>query len=261
MKDFQILIIDSELNQAVLLEDYVFDPNLKDSEKSAVIKFIFDDHHLLLANFWKTINVIIKNRIFSFVPKVHFCENQVQSYLNINADFDPSKNEVMLIHHKISDFVSVFVVPKRLVKLTANIYPGKAVKFFHQSSLLIHGVISKNEIGKKDVVLYIDRFGLHIVVAEDKKLIFYNQYSIRKFDDYLRYIKLAANELNFSLEEDEISLYGYLGKNTPHFDALKKTIQQLTLGNRPKNIYFGYVFDEILDHQYFDVFSTDRLGI
>ncbi len=261
MKDFQILIIDSELNQAVLLEDYVFDPKLQDSDRPEVIRFIFDDHHLLLANFWKTINVIIKNRIFSFVPKQHFSEDQIPSYLNINADFNPSQNEVMLIHHKISDFVSVFSVPKSLVRLTSKVYPGKAIKFFHQSSLLIHGVVSKNEIGQKDVVLYIDRFGLHIIVAQDKKLVFYNQYIIRKFEDYLRYIKLAANELGFSLEEDTISLYGYLGKNTPHFDALKKTIQQLTLGNRPKNIYFGYVFDEVLEHQYFDVFSTDRLRI
>jgi hypothetical protein len=58
-KDFQILITDHETSYVVLLEDYVFDPNLEDTVKKEAIKFIFDDHHLLLANFWRSINLII----------------------------------------------------------------------------------------------------------------------------------------------------------------------------------------------------------
>ena len=259
LKDFQILITDSETKQVVLLEDYVFDTQLNDHEKFSVIKFIFDDHHLLLANFWKAINVVVKNRNFSFVPENLYMENKISSYLKTHTSFDPVLDEIMLTYHKKLDFVNVFTVPKSLVTLTSNVYPGKKVRFIHQSSTLIHGVITKNEIGKKDVVIYIDRFGLHILVAKDKKLIFYNQYIIKKFDDYIKFIKMAANELHFDLYEDTINLYGYLGKNTPHFNELKKTMAQLTLGTRPKNFNFSYVFDEIMEHQYFDLFSTETI--
>lgn len=259
LKDFQILITDSETKQCVLLEDYVFDPKLKDEDKYAAIKFIFDDHHLLLANFWKSINLVIKNRTFSFVPKKLFEETSISSYLKVHTVFDSSLDEIMLSYHKQLDMVNIFTVPKSLVELTSIVYPGKKVRFIHQSSSLINGVLAKNELGQKDVAIYIDRFGLHIIVVNDKKLVFYNQYIIKKFEDYIKFIKMVANELHFDLAEDKIRLYGYLGNNTPHFNELKKTMSELSLGSRPNNFTFSYVFDEILEHQYFDLFSTDAI--
>lgn len=258
-KDFQILVSDSETKQCVLLEDYVFAPSVEDSDKFAVIKYIFDDHHLLLANFWKSINLIIKNRVFSFVPKNIFQEENISSYLRIHNSVDLSLDEVMLTYHKQLDFVNIFTVPKNLVRLASRVYPGNKVRYIHQSSSIINGVIAKNGIGQKDIVIYIDRFGLHILVVNDKKLLFYNQYVIKKFTDYKKFIQIASNELDFRLEEDKISLYGYLGNNTPHFKELKKTIPNLTLGTRPENLNFSYMFDEVLEHQYFDLFSTETL--
>lgn len=260
LKDFQILIIDSESNQCVLLEDYVFDADLNDEDKFDVIKFIVDDHHLLLANFWKNINLIIKNRTFSFVPKKLFTEEKISSYLKINSAFDPNLDELMLTYHTELDFVNVFSVSKAIVRLTSKVYPGRKVKFIHQSSALINGAISNNEIGEKDIVIYIDRFGLHIIVVKNKQLVFYNQYIIKRFDDYIKFIRMVADELDFDLNADKINLYGYLGKNTPHFNELKKTLAQLTFGNRPETLFYGYVFDEVMEHQYFDLFSTETLS-
>ncbi len=259
--DFQVLIIDTEINRCVLLEDYVFDPNLNDEEKTAAIKFIFDDHHLLLANFWKSIALIIKNKVFSFVPITLFNEDKIDSYLKLNAAFNPTQEEVMLTSHNQQGFVNVFCVPKSIVELTSKNYRGKKINYIHQSSTLINGVVSISKLGQNDIVIYIDRFGLHVIIANTKKLIFYNQYEIKKFDDYIKFIKLVANELNLNLKQERITLYGFLGKNTLHFKKLKEALPQLTLGNRPENLKFGYVFDEVLDHQYFDLFSTDTLRI
>ncbi len=259
LKDFQILITDSETKQCVLLEDYVFDPKIEASEKFKVINYIFDDHHLLLANFWRSINLIIKNRVFSFVPKSIFNEEYIDGYLKSHNTFNIEQEEVMLTYHQQLDIVNVFTVPKSLVDLTDRVYPNKKVRFIHQSSSLIDGVISKNQLGEKDVVIYIDRFGLHILVVKDNKLLFYNQYVIKKFDDYLKFIRIAGSELDFDLKQDNIKLYGYLGRETPHFNKLKETMTSLNLGSRPDNLNFSYVFDEILEHQYFDLFSTDTI--
>lgn len=260
-RDFQILITDSETNHCILLEDYVFDPTIEEKDKFDVIKFIFDDHHLLLANFWKKINLIIKNKSFSFIPKHLFEEDKISSYLGINASFDPMQDELMLTYHKTLDFVNVFPVQKSIVQLISKVYPDRRVNYMHQSSSLINGLISMNVKGEKNIIIYLDRFGLHILIAQDKKLVFYNQYVIKKFDDYIKYIKMVAQELHFDLETDKISLYGYLGKNTPHFNELKKTMPKIIHGNRPKNLNFGYVFDEVMEHQYFDLFSTETLRI
>lgn len=258
-KDFQILITDHETNYVVLLEDYVFDPNLEDAAKKEAIKFIFDDHHLLLANFWRSINLIVKNPHYSFIPYALFDEKKASSYLSINTSFDADTDELMLTYHKFLDLVNVFSVPIWIVELLSSIYQGKRINYIHQSSSLINGVHAQNTAGRKDIAIYLDRFGLHIVVIDDKRLIFYNQYLIKKFIDYANFIKMVSKEIDFDLDKDEIKIYGYLGQNTPHFQELKKNIQLLSFGERPKNIKFGYVFDELMEHQYFDLFATQSL--
>lgn len=257
--DFQILITDCETNLCILLEDYVFDPKLDNSKKFAVVQFIFEDHHLLRANFWNTITIIVKNRLFSFVPRILFDESGISGYLKINSDFNPSRDEIMLTSHKHLELVNVFCVPKSVVKLASKYYPGKKIKYIHQSSSLIDGLISINELQLKKMAVFIDRFVLHVLVVSDKKLFFYNQYTIKKFSDYLKYIRIVAGEVKIDLEHHKILLYGYLSEKTAHFIELKKVMPQLTLGSRPNNLNFGYVFDEIHEHQYFDLFSTDMI--
>ncbi len=258
-KDFQILITDEETGYVVLLEDFVFDPELAESNKKDVVKFIIDDHHLLLANFWKTINLIIKNRNYSFIPYELFDEQKASSYLSINASFNSRQDELMLTYHKRLDLVNVFSVPIWIVDLLSGIYPGKRVNYIHQSSSLINGIFEQNTIDQKKIAIYIDRFGMHILVIENKHLVFYNQYFIKKFSDYTNYIKMVFNELDYDLNSEEIKIYGYLGKNTPHFQELKKQLQQLSFGHRPENLKYSYVFDEIQEHQYFDIFATQIL--
>jgi hypothetical protein len=258
-KDFQILVTDHETNYVVLLEDYVFDPKLDDLAKKEVVKFIFDDHHLLLANFWRSINLIFKSRNYSFIPHPLFEEKKASTYLSINTTFDAETEELMLTYHRHLDLVNVFSVPIWIVELISGIYHGKRINYIHQSSSLINGLHSQNIPGRKDIALYLDRFGLHILVIDDKKLIFYNQYHIKKFIDYTNFIKMVSKEIDFDLENDQIKIYGYLGQNTPHFQELRRSIQQLSFGERPKNVKFGYVFDELMEHQYFDLFATQSL--
>ena len=87
--------------------------------------------------------------------------------------------------------------------------------------------------------------------------IYYGKIAIKKFGDYTNYLRIVAQELGFDLNYDDIKVYGYLGQNTPHFIELKKNIKQLAFGNRPANLKFGYVFDELMDHQYFDLFASE----
>jgi hypothetical protein len=261
IRDFQVLVTDNENRRVLLLEDFVFDPTLDDAMKYEVLQFIFEDHHLLLANFWKSINVIIKNRNFSFVPYALYDETCNGKYLKLNAVLDTHTDDVMLTYHRRLDMVNVFSVPTNLRKMLNSIYPGRNIIFQHQGSCLVNGAIQNKKSGNKEFTIYIDRFGLHVLIVKDKKLIFYNQYLIHQFGEYQKYIKLAATEFDFDLEHDVIFMYGFLGKSTPHFVELKKFLPHLTLGSRPDHLDFGYVFDELLEHQYFDVFSSESIRI
>jgi hypothetical protein len=38
-----------------------------------------------------------------------------------------------------------------------------------------------------------------------------------------------------------------------------KYIRNVSFGNRPRHITFGYLFDEVQDHHFFDLFSIKLL--
>ena len=258
VKDFQILVADKESSRVLLLEDYAFDPAIDDEERYNTLRFIFEDHHLLTANFWMSIRIFLKNRQFSLVPEEFFEESMSATYLSINAPFDSSQDSLMLNFHEGFGLVNIFSVPTRITNMMSEIYPGRKIRYIHQCSCLIDGSYLKKGAAGKNFTVYIDRFGMHIILLEDGQLLFYNQYVIKQFGEYMKYIQLVAGEFEFDFANDPINLYGYLGKNTPHFAELKKSIHNLTMGSRPERLKYGYVFDEISDHQYFDVFSAEH---
>ena len=115
--------------------------------------------------------------------------------------------------------------------------------------------------GKNDhpLYVYIDRFKLHILSCKDGKLLYYNQFAIKQFSDYIKYIMMVMKTLNLTQESSQVVLWGYIGKNSPHYVEFYKYINNVTFGGRPKNISFGYMFDEVQEHHFFDLFSISLI--
>jgi hypothetical protein len=131
----------------------------------------------------------------------------------------------------------------------------------HQSSALIEGIMQFAE-NKKDnpLYIYVDRFKLHIVSCKDGNLLYYNQFVIKQFSDYIRYIMLVMKSLNLHQSTSRVMLWGYIGKNSPHYNEFYKYISNVVFGHRPKYLSFGYMFDEVQDHHFFDLYSMQLVG-
>jgi hypothetical protein len=250
-----MLVTDAESSRCMLLEDYVFNRECSTQEKLEILNHIFEDHHLLLVGFWRSVQFAWKNKKYSFVPASVFSEKSISSYLRLNGPFDYEQDNIFTAYHPTGDFVNVFAGEKAIVGYVDDTYKNKDVKYIHQSSVLVEG--SREAVGDKGatIVLFIDRFSLHIIVFSSRNLLFYNQYPIKRFNDYFKYIKLVSKELNMDFTSLPIIVYGYMGQNTPHYQALKKSLGQIGLGKRPGQLKYSYVFDELLEHQYFDLLN------
>jgi hypothetical protein len=256
-RDFQMLITDTELNRCLLLEDYILEMGEADGQQHlGVVKKLFDEHHLLRAGFWKNVTFSWKNRKFVLVPNALYSSTSGVHHLTANATVYPDHDLIFTRHHDGGDFVNVFAGDKGIFDFLQSTYINTSVHYVHQSSVLIDRAIAKSRLDSKEtLLLYIDRFSLHIAVAQGGSLRFYNQFPIKKFEEYIRFVHMVTNELGLRHKEARMLLYGYLGKNTPHYEELKKAMGQLQLGTRPEGLTFGYVFDEVSDHQYFDLYG------
>lgn len=257
-RDFQMLVTDTRDQRVLLLEDFILSSIGTFKDLTETLEDIFDDHHLLKAGFWKKIRVAFKNTKFALVPAPLFDKNSLYDYVKINANVNPERETLLYYKHLQTDAVNVFAVNNTLYNWLTSTYSSKHIECVHQSSNIIEGVLSQvKHHQENNIFLYVDRFKLHVVATKDRKLQYYNQFSIKQFADYIKYIMTAMKGLGHDQRKTQVVLWGYIGKQSPHFVEFSKYIQNLSFGNRPDFLKFGYFFDEVQDHHFFDLYGLN----
>lgn len=255
-RDLQVTVTDSVNKKCLLLEDYAISKVKTYKELVAILEGLFDNHHLLKAGFWKSVKVAIKNNKFALVPSKLFDESSLFDYLKLNCKVNKETDQLLYYKHLKSDAVNCFAVNKQLYNWFETLYPNLEIGYVHQSSPLIEGVLTQLPNYPEDTIfLYVDRFKLHVISSRNKKLEYYNQFSIKSFQDYIKYIMLVFNGLKRSQKTTNVVMWGYIGKKSTHYNEFIKYIKHVSFGDRPKFLTYSFVFDELQDHYYFDSYN------
>jgi hypothetical protein len=261
IRDLQIGIVDCSDGRVLFFEDYVLGDLSSHQELLELFRTLFESHPLLQAGFWHLVKVSFKNNKFVQVPTSLFVEDVAADYLKFNASVDPEKEEITYGDNKSIGAVTVFAVQKELLSWLKQIYSNTNIQFVHQSTALIEGVLQIAGYSPTNkLYIYVDRFKLHILSTENNRLIYYNQFAIKQFSDYVKYIMLVMKGLGMDQQTCEIVLWGYISNNSPHYLEFAKYIRNITFGGRPQPLKFGYIFDEVQDHHFFDLFSIHLLN-
>ncbi len=260
-RDFQLAVVDPNENLVLLMEDFVL-PNITSHEELLhLLDQLFDSHALLKANFWGRIKIAFKNHKFVQVPEALFATEAMPEYLRFNAQTDPSKEDYIFCRNPRAGAVTVFAINRDLKQWIDGVYPNNKPLYLHQSSALIEGVMEEaKKRSDTPLYIYVDRFRLHILACRDNRLIYYNQFAIKEFSDYVRYIMLVMKSLDMNQETSEVVLWGYIGKNSPHYNEFYKYINNVSFGIRPAGMRFGFPFDEVQEHHFFDLFGIHLLN-
>jgi hypothetical protein len=255
-RDFQLAVIDPRDNIVLLMEDFVL-PNITSHEELLhLLDQLFDSHALLKAGFWNKIKIAFKNNKFVQVPKVLYAKEALPEYLKFNAAIDPRNEDFLSTENPLADAITVFALNKDLKEWIDGVYPSNKPIYTHQSAALIEGVLeAAKHRDDNPIYIYVDRFKLHILACRGNQLLYYNQFAIKQFSDYVKYIMLVMKSLNMDQHTSEVVLWGYIGKNSPHYNEFYKYINNVTFGGRPEGLRFGFPFDEVQDHHFFDLFN------
>lgn len=258
--DLQVLVYHEASGRALWLEDYVFPSSKNDDDWLAALQEVFDQHAFLTAGYWKHILVGVKTGSFVQTPMNLFEPAFAAQYLHYNTNIQPTE-DVLYYQQAESGIATSFTLPSDVRNWLLSVYPLSKPAFTHQSCALIEGILKESSAYPDNpLYIFVDRFKLHILSAEQGKLRYYNQFSIKSFDDYIRYIMLVMHSLGMDQRTGRVILWGFVGKNSPHYQEFYKYIKTVTYGNRPDVLRFGYMFDEIQEHQYFDVINLSRLA-
>ncbi len=252
--DLQFAVIDSQDNLCMALEDYILKGVKTVNGRLKLIKQILDNHEFLTAGFWKDVKLCLKTHKFTLVPANMFVQENAGDYLALNSEIKTSFEEVNYYKQISSDTVNVFAAESKLCRWVESIYKKKKVHIIHQGSSIIEGVLKHAEhIQDKGMYCFIDRGLFHVLVTENDKILFYNQFSARKREDILKYILLVFQEMKMSPKKHQLFIWGFIKQSSEEMKSLKKYIQNVSFGSRASFLKFRYQFDEIPDHLYFDV--------
>lgn len=260
VRDFQVAVVAESDHRLLFFEDFVLSELNSYSDLLNLLKNLFEAHEVLQAGFWKEVKVSVKNIKFVQLPTALFAKENSSEYLKFNASVDAATEEVLSCENS-QGITTIFAMQKSILQWLQSIYQHTQLKIFHQSSALIGGFVQYSQsTSSNPLYLYVDRFKMHIASVNNGQLVYYNQFVIHQFSDYVKYIMLVMKTLEMNQSTSEVILWGYIGKNSPHYLEFIKYVRNVSFGSRPTHLSYGYLFDDVQEHQFFDLYSLDLLS-
>lgn len=254
--DLQFCVSDTRDNRCLLLEDYTFGDTLSGNRLSDSLYKLFESHELLMAGYWKSIKLAIKNQKFTLIPSTLFSRDNLPHYLHMSAEIDEDIDSFYYYKHVQSEVVLVFAAEKNVIERIRSIYPTRSLQVLHQGSALIEGIQSHRDFtNNRDMYIHIGRTHFSIVVTENNRLLYYNRFSYQDSQDIIKYTMMVMQEMNLDQNSSKVLVWGNVKVNSEHFRQLYRYIRNISYGSKPSYLKFSYVFDELSDHQYFDLYS------
>lgn len=256
-KDFQITIINKRTKGCLLLLDYRLE-NIKTVKgRLDAVEAILGNSKILSSGLWGNVKVSFKTHKFSLMPHSHFVPEKSSDYLALNCEINPKIDEIYYYGHDAAGtIVNVFAGDKLIVNYLRKIYANKKIQVLHQGSALIAGSIKHSgHYGGKAMFVHFDRGLLHIIVCEEKNLLYYNQFVTAKSEEVIKYIILVFKELKMSPKTAPLIIWGLLKADAGVVNIVKKYIKNLSLGPKPNFLKFSDEFDQVDGHRYFDTYN------
>jgi hypothetical protein len=254
---FRICVTDSERNRCLMLEDYKLSSISFPEQLISQLELIYDDHHFLKAGYWKSIKLAIKGMNFSLIPNSLFDKNYLKEYLALNCTLNSEPEEGFYYYnHKSTDAVNIFSADKKIIDWFTKMYPSKHLQIVHHTAPLIEGImIDDDKKPDRNLYIHVEQNYLTILVKNQKTLEFCNTFYFSTAEDFIYYVMFVFEQLNLSQEQTSVTIWGELTPDSLVYNKLLKYIREVSFGEKPSSIKFGYWFDEIMDHNFFDLYS------
>jgi hypothetical protein len=256
VRTIRIAVADTGRNKFLALLNYETDAALSAPDFIRQLNLVFDQHPNLGKNHWNAIRVAIKNQHFTLLPRTLFDEHEAETYLRLHTALEESEEKVSHYLHPNLEVVSVFGATTAVVDFFKLKYPHRPIRFLHQTSALIEGMLHQAErTAQKKMCLFVEQNHLTVILVRNGALEFCNIFHYNTPEDFIYFTIFVMQEQKLNPDQDPVMVWGDLTHDSELFSILRRYVRQVKLGKKPTDISFSYKFDELFDHRFFDVYS------
>ncbi|MEM9982421.1 MAG: DUF3822 family protein [Bacteroidota bacterium] len=254
-KNLRVCIIDARNHQCIFLEDYKFSNVLGVEDLINNLNELHESHKLLPAGYWKRVRLGVRDEAFTFIPSLLFDEAHLPDYIKLVKGKKEPEDDLFFYKQLSTSATNVFTASKRIIDWFRSNYPTRQIEIVHQASAFLEGVMQENSSQEPSIHICTESRYLDILVIQGNQLLHANTFSYHSPQDYVYFLMFVMDELKLNPITCPVTLYGEISPDSSIYTLVLKYVKQVSLGNKPSSVTFGYQFDEILDHRYFDLYS------
>lgn len=256
---FSFCIYDTTRNKYTALESYDFQDVLNYLGLSLLLqKFIPKLQWLNLD--YESVKLVFETSKSTLIPKPLFQAGHVNQYLKFNFNTDES-DQLCNEYLPLLGAQNIWAIPGNIYRILNDFFPGAQI--FHHASPLIESLLLQNknsESGEK-VFVNVRKSWLDIVVLDGNRLIFYNTFKYKAKEDFIYFLIYVFEQLNLNPENTDVVLLGEILKVSSVYEITYKYIRNISFARRSSDYLYGYAFDDLPEHFYFNLIHLQQCGL
>ena len=219
-------VLDTITNKILAFEKVVFSTPSTPYLMLKELKAKLSQHGDIGRNFSEVV-VIHKNNMFGLVPKPLFNKDELPNYLKFNAKI-MANDLVAYDELPNQEIVNVYIPYTNVNNYIFELF-GE-FEFKHSGTVLISTLLSQSRTAPEPTC-YVQVSGkdMEMMVASDKKLLFYNQFEYKTKEDFLYFLLFSLEQLQIDLEKIQLKLFGSIEEGDPIFDLCYQYIKNVSV--------------------------------
>ncbi len=219
-------ILDTIGKKIVKAGKHSFDNRLNPYEAQKELKRFIKGQKIKDFEFSEVV-IVHRNNLFSLVPKVLFDPNELANYLKFNTKILAND---LLEYDEIPgyDMVNVYVPFININNFIYELFGD--FEFNHHSTVLVASLLGRNASGSETICYaYATDDELDLVILQNKKLLFYNNFTYKTPEDYLYYLLFTLEQLHLDPNEIKLRLFGSIEEGDPIFSICQDYVHHLSI--------------------------------
>jgi hypothetical protein len=247
-------VFNTVINKYILLRNYpLSESNSLVNECSA----IFENDHLLGLRYKSSSHLLVSPHC-TLVPEHLFDPGEADAYLEFNHGAIAGESTLQN-YLRPAGLYNIFSSPEALIALLR--LHQHNVNFFHQATPFIESIVAEmpSSSGLGMAVYFYSHY-LDIVVAANKKLLFYNTFPINAPEDSVYYLAGVSNLFDIDLLSTRLMYAGTFRHMPPEAAILKKHVERIVECEPSKTVTYSHYIIEPFRKNFINLFNLYGCG-